>query len=73
VYETRGDNNRKIEIGKTVTFLKGYSKPINDFDEIEDEMPNVSDFIKDKLHEYFDTGSIKESESSSQGQTQKTG
>ena len=40
--------------------MRNYPKPIDDFETIEDEMPNISEFVKDKLHEYYQTGRIRE-------------
>ena len=59
-YENRGDQGKKIEFQKALSFLRNYNKPFEDFDTIEDEMPNVGETVKEKLKEFFRTGKIKE-------------
>jgi DNA polymerase/3'-5' exonuclease PolX len=59
-FEMRGDQSRKIEFQKALSFMKSYSKPIEDVDQIEEEMPNIGDFVRDKLKEFFSSGFIKD-------------
>ena len=42
--------------------MKSYNRPIDDIETIEDEMPNISDMVKEKLKEFSKTGRIKEME-----------
>lgn len=55
-FEGRGDNQRKVELQKAVNMIRQKDMPIEDLDHFEEEFPEASDFIKEKVEEFFERG-----------------
>ncbi|TNV83947.1 hypothetical protein FGO68_gene83 [Halteria grandinella] len=63
-FEGRGDNQRKVELQKAVNMIRQKDMPIEDLDHFEEEFPEASDFIKEKVEEFFERGQINKDQGS---------